>query len=426
MSYPAGMRSIDFCDSATYDDPWDTYRWLREEAPMYRDEANGIWVVSRYADVVNISRETERYCSKQGVRPKGASDLSLLAMDDPEHTRIRRLVNKGFTPRQVRAIMPHIRELSVATVEEIAARGEIDFVADFAIHVPLIVIAELLGLDPETRLDLYRWSDQMMAGDGRTEPDDPVLHQAAVAFGEYATVLTELIADRRENPTDDLISVLTHAHDDGALEELADTSGDAGVDVRGEDQLEDHELLLFLVTLLVAGNETTRNAISGGLLALSRFPEERSRLVERIDDEAFVDLAVDELIRHVSPVLGFTRTVTEDHVYQGDGFSQQLGVGDKLLLLYQSANRDERVFDEPESLRLDRDPNPHVAFGIGTHFCLGANLARLEVKLVFEELLKRLPDIRVPDGLEPTRAASSLVLALETLPAVFTPQPAPA
>lgn len=414
------LSSIDFTDTSVFDDPWEIYRRLREESPMHWDETNEMWVVSRHADVVNVSRHPELYCSAEGVRPKGASELSLLAMDDPEHTRVRRLVNKGFTPRQVRAILPHVRELSAQLAREVADRGEVDFVEEVAIHVPLIVIAELMGLDPDTRMDLYRWSDAMMAGDGRTDPDDPVMLGAAIAFGEYAEVLQRLIAERRANPTDDLIGVLTRAADEGALAELADASSEELLGDEGET-LDEGELIMFLVTLLVAGNETTRNAISGGLLALSGFPDEQVRLVERLDDDAFVDLAVDELIRYVSPVLSFTRTVTEDHVYQGEDFTQEVKKGEKILMLYQSANRDQRVFDDPDTLRLDRDPNPHVAFGIGTHFCLGANLARMEVKVVFEELLRHLPDIRVPEGAVAERGESSLVLALAKLPAVFSP-----
>ncbi len=414
------MDSIDFCDSHLFDDPWDVYSRLRADAPMYRDEINGLWVVSRYDDVVKVSRHPELYCSSQGVRPKGASELSLLAMDDPEHTRVRRLVNKGFTPRQVRLLLPHIRDLSAQLAREIGDRGEVDFVSEVAIHVPLIVIAELLGLDPETRLDLYRWSDDMMGGDGRTDPDDPALLAAMVAFGEYTTVLQEIIAARRQDPTDDLISVLTRAHDDGSLAEITEATTKRRPS-EDDDTLEEHELLMFLVALLVAGNETTRNAISGGLLALSRFPDEHQRLLDHLDDEAFLDLAVDELIRFVSPVMTFSRTVTEDHVYEGEDFTQKLRAGDKVLMLYQSANRDERVFDDPDGLRLDRDPNPHVAFGIGTHFCLGANLARMEVKVVFQELLRHLPDIRVPDGIGADRGESTLVLSLAKLPAVFTP-----
>ena len=417
------MASLDFCDSHLFDDPWDIYKQLRADSPMYWDEINEMWVVSRYDDVVKVSRHPELYCSGEGVRPKGASELSLLAMDDPEHTRVRRLVNKGFTPRQVRGLLPHIRELAAQLVREIGDRGEVDFVSEVAIHVPLIVIAEMLGLDPETRLDLYRWSDDMMGGDGRTDDDDPALLAAMMAFGEYTAVLQEIIAARREDPADDLISVLTHAHDEGALAEIAEGSTEHNL-AQNDDALEEHELLMFLVALLVAGNETTRNAISGGLLALSQFPGERERLVEHLDDEAFLDLAVEELIRFVSPVMSFSRTVTEDHVYDGAGFSQSLKAGEKIFMLYQSANRDERVFDDPDVLRLDRDPNPHVAFGIGTHFCLGANLARMEVKVVFEELLRHLPDIRVPEGVGADRGESTLVLSLAKLPAIFTPVPA--
>jgi cytochrome P450 len=168
---------------------------------------------------------------------------------------------------------------------------------------------------------------------------------------------------------------------------------------------------------VVAGNETTRNALSGGLVAFSQFPDQKQRV---IDDPSLWDTAVDELIRFVSPVLSFSRTVTTDHTYEG----VDLKAGDKVFMLYQSANRDETVFEDPDDLHVDRDPNPHLAFGIGTHYCLGANLARAEVRVVFEELFTRLRDIRVPDGTVPQRGDSSLVLSLAHLPAVFTPEPA--
>ena len=406
---------LDFCDPALYNDPWETYRWLRANAPLHRDESNGLWVISKHEDVFHISREPETYCSGQGVRPKGDAPLSLICEDDPEHTRQRRMINRGFTPRRVRDLAPHIRELSNQLIDEIADRGNIDFVEELAIHVPLIVICELMGLDPAARMNMYRWSDDMMAGDGRTEADDPVLVAAAEAFLAYSQVCAELITDRRANPRDDLISVLTQKFDDGDLggEEFTSLSGDPVGDAMGDD-----ELNLFLTVLLIAGNETTRNAISGGMLALSLFPEERQRLVEHIDDEHFVDLAVDELLRWTSPVISFTRTVTRTHTYRGVDLEQ----GDRVLLLYQSANRDENTFERPDELVLDRDPNPHLAFGIGPHFCLGANLARLEVKTVFQELFRRLPDIRVPAGSGRTRADSTLVIALQHLPAVFTPK----
>ncbi len=404
---PPPPPAIDVLDPRFYDDPWEVYRWLRHHDPVHRDEANALWVVSRHADVSHVSRHPERYSAAQGVRPRLAAPLSIISMDDPEHTRQRRLVSKGFTPRRVRELGEHIRGLSRQITAEIAGRGEVDFVREFAVHVPLIVIAELLGLDPALRDRLYRWSDAMMGGDGHLDPAAPQVQAAAEAFGEYTDLCLQLIAERREVPRDDIIGVLTGAFDDG---KLTGTEGDVVL----AGGLEDAELLMFLVLLIVAGNETTRNAISGGLVAFSRFPEERERLIA---DPSLADTAVDEIVRYVSPVLSFSRTVTEDHDLHG----RSLREGDKVLMLYQSANRDEDVFDEPDRFRIDRHPNPHLGFGIGTHFCLGANLAKAEIGIVFEELFRRLPDIRVPDGAAPTRGDSALVLSIDSLSAVFTP-----
>jgi len=413
------LQTIDINDGRFYDDPWEGYAWLRANAPVYWDAKNELWVISRHEDVAYVSRTPARYCSKFGVRPKVAAPMSIISMDDPEHTQQRRLINKGFTPAQVRRLAPHVREITNSIIDEIQARGEVVFVADFAIHVPLIVIAELMGLDPVGREGLYEWSDKMMAGDGHTDPDDPVLHAAAEAFGDYVTYLLPIIEARRVEPREDLISILTGAYDAGVLEVGEDggvvadglVGGLAGLD---GDGLTSDELLMFLCVLVVAGNETTRNAITGGLKAFSDFPEQKQRL---LDDLSLMDSAVEEIVRFVSPVISFTRTVTEDHDFHG----QELKEGDKVLLLYQSANRDETVFEAPDEFRLDRNPNPHLGFGIGPHFCLGANLARLEIKIVFEELFRRLRDIRVKPGAEVTRGDNALVLAIEHLPAVFTP-----
>jgi cholest-4-en-3-one 26-monooxygenase len=414
---PPPPRPIDSLDPRFYDDPWDAYRWLRRYSPIHWDEVNDLWVLSRYDDVVHVSRHPELYSAAQGVRPKISAPMSIISMDDPEHTRQRRLINRGFTPARVRELTEHIRELSNQIIDEVATRGECDFVEDLAIHVPLIVVAELMGLDPNARQDLYRWSDAMMAGDGHTDPDDPVLLAAANAFGEFAGVCLELIDERRERTTDDIIGILTRAHEEGALARDGVATGVAtGGDHSDPDELTNDELLMFLTLVVVAGNETTRNALSGGLLALSQFPEQKKALLERPE---LMETAVDEIIRYVSPVLSFCRTVTEDHTYRG----VELRAGQRVLMLYQSANRDEDVFDAPDELRLDRDPNPHVAFGIGTHYCLGANLARAEVRVVFEEVFRRLSDIEVADGAELTRGDSSLVLAIQHLPAVFTPEP---
>lgn len=404
-------RSIDILDPRLYDDPWATYRWLRTESPIHHDTENDLYVVSRHEDVSHISRDQELYSAAQGVRPNVPAVMSIISMDDPEHTRQRRIISKGFTPRRVRELTDHMREVCNQVIDEISARGECDFVEDFAIHLPLIIIAELMGLDPDQRMKLYRWSDDMMAGDGHSDPEDPATIKAGEAFGEFVTECVQLIEERRSAPTEDIISILTGAYDSGdlSIEERMRAEADAAAD------LDDDELLMFLTLLVVAGNETTRNAISGGLLAFSRFPAEREKLR---NDPSLIDAAIDEIVRYVSPVLSFHRTVTEAHNYKGVDFEP----GDRILMLYQSANRDETVFDDPDTFRIDRSPNPHLGFGIGTHYCLGANLAKAELRVVFEELFRRLPDIRIPDGATPERGNSSLVISLAHLPAVFTPE----
>lgn len=413
---PTPPMPIDVDDPRFYDDPWDAYRWLRTNAPIWWDAVNELWIISKHEDVSHISRHQELYTTTNGVLKKPIQ-LSIITMDDPEHTEKRRLVNKGFTPRMVRKLTDHMRELANEIIDEIAERGECDFVEEFAIHVPLIVLAELMGLDPTQRQQLYRWSDDMMAGNDADvdDPNDPVGVKAQVAGAEFAAMVLQLVEERRQDgSTDDIIGILTHAYDEGQLERKE--VGDAPI---ADEELGSDELLMFLILLMVAGNETTRNAISGGLFALSRFPDQRDKLVAQPE---LMDLAVDELIRYVSPVMGFVRTVTEAHTYKGVDFK----AGDRVFILYQSANRDEDVFEAPDELRVDRDPNPHLAFGIGSHFCLGANLARNEVKVVFEELFKRLSDIRAADPETLSRGDSTLVMAIDRLPAVFTPEPASA
>lgn len=418
------LSTVDFCDPRTFDDPWETYAALRALDSLYHDEKNNLYIAGRHEDVFHISRDSETYCSKYGVRPVIAGDMSLITLDGEEHIRQRRLINAGFTPRRVRDMIPHVRELANGIIDEFVEKGHIEFVEEFAAHVPLIIICELMGLDPEQRMKMYRWSDAMMAGDGHT--DGPALMAAAQSFGEFAEMCLVLIAERRENPQDDLISVLTKEYDQGGLvkehksfqglteEELvalrADMSG-----------LDDDELLGFLTILLVAGNETTRNGISGGIWALSQNPEQYEYILDNLDVDDAMDKAVDEIVRYVSPVLGFIRTVTRDHTYRNTDLKE----GDRILMLYGSANRDDRVFDNPDQLDLTRDPNPHLGFGIGPHFCLGANLARMELKTVFQELLGRLPDIKIDPGTPLKRAHSSLVLGLEELPASFTPGKCP-
>jgi cytochrome P450 family 142 subfamily A polypeptide 1 len=391
----------------------DVFRWMRENDPVHRDEKNGLWVITKYDDVSYVERQPELFCSGQGVRPAGggggADALSIVSMDDPEHARQRRLVSRGFTPSRISQMMDHIREVARELIDNVAARGSCDFVDDIAKPLPLIVIAEMLGLPIEDREHLARWSDTMMAGESASD-GDPLQLAAGEAWGEYVTYLVGLIEDRRANPRDDLISVLLSSADAGALsfDERALQSGEIVFGGLGAD-----ELIGFLVLLLVAGNETTRNALSGGMLALSRNPGERAKLLA---DPTLVNTATEEILRYVSPVISFSRTVTADTELRG----QQMKAGDTVLNLYPSANRDEDVFRDPDAFLVERDPNLHLAFGTGPHFCLGANLARTEMRILLEELFTRLPDIHVSDGVDAVRGPNTLVTTIQHLPVEFT------
>ncbi len=415
------FTTVDFTDPRVFDEPGALYAWLRDQDQLHYDAINDLYIAARHEDVFAISRDSETYCNRFGVRPKIAGDMSIITLDGDEHLRQRRLINKGFTPRRTRDLIPHVRELTNQIIDEMIQKTSVDFVEDFAIHVPLIIISEMMGLDPEHRLSMYRWSDAMMAGDGHVEADSPQLLAAAEAFGEFAVMALDLIAKRREDPTDDLIGILTQAFDDGELTKefkaLQGVDEERIAEMKAQERLEDDELLGFLTVLLVAGNETTRNALTGGLHALSQFPDQRKLLLDNLDNDEFMDLAVDEIVRYVTPVLGFIRTVTRDHTYRNTDLKE----GDRVLMLYGSANRDERVFDRPDELDLTRSPNPHLGFGIGQHFCLGSNLARMEIKTVFQELLTRLPDIATPPDFTLSRGDSTLVLALNHMPATFTP-----
>ena len=367
-----------------------------------------IWVVSRHADVSYVSTHADLFCSGHGVRPKEGAMLSLIGLDGERHVSQRRLLNRGFTPKMIRAMEPRVRQVVTEVLDEIAGRSSCDFVSDIAVPVPLVVIAELMGLPTEDRVQLGHWSDRMMGGEGRSDPHDPAMADAGAAFGEYVSYLSEMISQRRQalqhgrTVPDDAVSILVGADEDGLLE--------------SSEELAHDELTMFLVILLVAGNETTRNALSGGMWALSRFPDEWRRLGQ--SPETFETMA-DEIARFVSPVISFSRTATKDTELGG----QHISEGEKVLMLYQSANRDEAVFEEADALRLDRSPNPHLAFGVGPHVCMGINLARLEIRVLFEELVRRFPDMVVPSGVHPVYAEHALVHAIETLPVEYTPEP---
>ncbi len=397
---------FDVLDRSFYQDPHPAYAWIRTNRPIFWDDDHQLWVLSRHRDISYVSTHADLFCSGQGVRPQQSIDLSLIGLDGDRHVRQRRLLNKGFSPRVIRAIEPRVRQVVGEVLDQIVDRTTCDFVDDIAVPVPLVVIAELMGLPVEDRVLLGHWSDRMMSGEGRSDPNDPTLADAGAAFGEYVGYLTEMIEERRRihrrggTLRDDAVSVLVGADEEGVLE--------------SNDELTHDELTMFLVILLVAGNETTRNAISGGMWAFSRYPDQWQHLARY--PESFATMA-DEICRYVSPVISFARTATEDTEVGG----QRIAEGEKVLLLYQSANRDEAVFEDPDRLLVDRSPNPHLAFGVGPHVCMGINLARLEIRVLFEELIRRFPDMTVVPGAVPTYADHALVHAIEALPVAFTP-----
>jgi len=383
-------------DSRLYQgDPHPTYRWLRANAPVYRDEASRLWVLSKYDDVFAISKNPEVFSAAQGVLAESDSIISMICMDDPRHQRLRKLVNRGFTPRMVGLLQEKIRALAARLVEDVAGRREVDLVRDLAVPMPLWIIAEMLGIREEDFDRFHDWSDRLINVAGNY--DDPVkMNDAVTAYAEYGEYLKEVFEDRRRQPREDLVSILVAAQQEGVLAE-------------DEESMENDEIVMFMTLLLVAGNETTRNAISGGMLALMQDREQLELLRAK---PQYMDTAVEEILRWVSPIICFRRTATRDIEVRG----QRIPAGDRVLMLYQSANRDEDAWADPERFDVTRSPNPHLAFGIGPHFCLGANLARAELKVMVQELITRFPNIRPVPGSEPRRAASTLVAGIEHLP----------
>jgi cytochrome P450 family 142 subfamily A polypeptide 1 len=358
---------IALLDGAFYAaDPHPAFAWLRAHDPVHWDAAGEVWGVALHEDVTEVSRRPDLFCSGRSSRPDAPPIPSMINLDDPLHRRRRGLVNKGFTPRRVSDHEPRIRQLARGLVARARERGRFDFVREIAAPLPMEIIGDLLGIEPGDRATLQRWSDDLIAGTSVTAGPE-ALAGAMTAFGEWSEYARRVIADRRARPSDDLISVLVHAEIEGA-------------------RLSEEDLIQEGLLILVGGNETTRHVITGGTEALLRHPDQW-RLLRA--EPARIPTAVEEMLRWVTPIQNMNRTATRDTVLRG----RAIRAGQKLLLLYPSANRDERVFREPFRFDVTRDPNPHVAFGFGAHFCLGASLARLELRVLFEELLAGLPDL---------------------------------
>jgi len=386
-------------DSTLYaGDPYPTYKWLRENAPVYWDAASRLWVLSRYDDIVQVSKNPEVFSAAQGVLPDSDAMVSIVCMDDPRHLRLRKLVNRGFTPRMVGMLEPKIRALTTEILDGIAARGACDLVREVAVPLPLYIIAEMLGIPREDFPRFHDWSDRLINVAGNYDDMTKVM-DATTAYAEYGAYLQEIFESRRREPREDLTGILVAAQQDGML-------------APDEEAMENDEIVMFMTLLLVAGNETTRNAIAGGMLALMEHPDQFALLRRRPE---LIDLAVEEILRYVTPIICFRRTVVRDATVRG----QAMKPGDRVLMLYQSANRDEAVFPDPDRFDITRDPNPHLAFGIGAHFCLGANLARAELRIMIEALVERFPDMRVAPGGAAERMASTLVSGIRRLPVVY-------
>ena len=398
-------------DRFTQGIPHEWFTWLRANAPVFHHDepgGDGFWVITRYDDIVTCNRDAATFSSAQeygGVvtlegpmAPLPGTEMAgnmMLFMDPPDHTRYRKLVNRGFTPRMIAALEPHVRDLTVRIIDEAMAKdgGACDFVVDIAAELPLEVIAELLGVPREDRFKLFDWSNRMV---GSEDPEYQVSEQhvteAQVEMFMYAQQLAE---QRRAEPQDDIVTTLLNAEVDG-------------------DSLTEMDFNLFFMLLSVAGNETTRNAIAHGMNAFLENPDQWDLLVSH--PAAHIHGATEEILRWASPVMFFRRNARQDFELRG----QSIKAGEKISLWYISANRDEDVFTDPFAFDVTRDPNPHIAFGGGgPHFCLGAQLARLEIRLLFEELAARVPRLEALG--RPDRLRSNFIGGIKHLPVRLRP-----
>lgn len=399
----------------------DVLRVLRREAPVHwtppGDVANGFWSVTKYEDIRFVSRNPELFISSKGIagpgiRPEALQNLgvdpqqqsaganiSIIGMDPPRHVKMRRLVNKGFTPRAVNAMEPEIRRITNEILDRVASRDEFDFVLEVASQLPLAVICGMMGLEQKDWALMFELTNKVLgSGDPEYQTEVPEEERGtsaaarATAMRGVATMMEyfrNVLEDRRKNPReDDLPTILLESEIDG-------------------EKLSEGDLLAFCFLLILAGNETTRNGISGGLRVLCEHPDQKAKLIA---DMSLMDSAVEEILRWVSPLHHMARTATADAEIRG----QRIRAGDRLLMWYPSANRDEEVFEDPYRFDITRTPNEHLAFGIGEHFCLGAGFARRELKVMFEELFRRFPDIELAG--EPERLRSNFINGTKHLP----------
>lgn len=376
------------------DDPYPAFAWMRRHAPVFHDEANDLWALARYDDVKAAGTDSATFSSAGGVRPKFPALPMMIDLDAPEHVRRRRLVSAGFTPRRVQAMEAQVRAVCDDVIDQVCEQGSCDFVRDLAAPLPLNVIGDMLGVAREDRADLLRWSEDMLGSQG--SPDPAGIEAATQAFVEYSAYMEQVLADRRRTGADgDLVGVLVHAEIDG-------------------DRLDQLSLIHETLLILIGGDETTRHVVSGGMLALLEQPMQLEQLQA---DPGLLPVAVEEMLRWVSPIKDMVRTASRDVELHGEHIPR----GAEIMLLYPSANRDESVFDHPGAFDPARAANPHLAFGFGAHFCLGNQLARLELRVMFERLFQRLPDLTLAGPGQLPHRPSNFISGLESMPVTFTP-----
>jgi len=421
-SAPLSLETINLGDELLFESgrSHEAFKILRRENPISWNSGNeiakGWWNIVRYADVLQVSRNPQIFSSERGivafeaVNEEDATAAAtgngkmLITMDPPRHVKMRRLVNKAFTPRAVALWEPKIRETTNTLLDQIAKKGESDFVIDVACNIPLAVICKMLGVPEEDWPTMFRLTNKVLGpGDPEYQTDVPEelrgTQDAARITGNMGTMemfgyYAQALQSRRIKPTDDMISIL------------------ADSEIEGE-RLSDEDILWFCFLLILAGNETTRNGMSGGLLSLCEHPSEKQRL---LDDMSLLPGAIEEILRWVSPVMHMARYALEDTQIA----HQAVKKGERVVMWYPSVNRDETVFPDGDVFNITRSPNDHLAFGIGEHFCLGAGFAKLELRVLYEELFRRFPDIELAGPVQ--RLRSNFIGGIKHLPVRFTPE----
>lgn len=386
---------IDLTDGRFYAtaDARRAYRWMRVNEPVFRDR-NGLAAVATHRALIDAERAPELFSNAGGIRPTSPVLPYMIDMDDPAHLLRRKLVNAGFTRKSVRDRAESVAALCDTLIDAVCERGECDFVRDLAAPLPMAVIGDMLGVAPADRDTLLKWSDDMVVA--LTSSASEEIRTAAVeSLSAYTTFMEEMIAARRREPADDLVSVLIDAEVDGA-------------------KLTDDQIIYETLLILIGGDETTRHTLSGGTEQLLRHPEQWAALRS---EPALIDGAVEEMLRWTTPIKNMCRTLVADTEFHGTALRE----GEKVLLLFESANFDEEVFGDPDTFRIDRKPNNHVTFGFGTHFCLGNQLARLEIAAMTRRVLDRMGDLELATQAELPLRPANFVSGLETMPVRFRP-----